>query len=175
MGALSEYLRIGLIVRPHGVHGAVKLEPLTDSPERYRGLKDAFLERKGVYSPVTVSDTGWKDNAVYATLSCSASREEAEALRGAYLCVDRAHAVKLPADTYFVADLIGCAVSDTSNRALGRLTDVFETGANDVYEIKGEKTLLIPALKKLLREVDIPGRRILLDADVLEEVGLFED
>ena len=175
MSGLREYLRIGLIVRPHGVHGAVKLEPLSDSPARFKALKDAFLEQKGVYSAVSVSDVGVKENAVYLTLSCSTSPEEAEALRGSYLCVDRAHAVKLPEGVYFVADLMGCSVFDTEGKELGKLTNVFETGATDVYEIKGEKTLLIPALKKLLSEVNVTVRRIVLDAEVLNEVGLFED
>ena len=52
---------------------------------------------------------------------------------------------------------------------------MLETGANDVYVIKGEKTLMVPALKKLLNTVDVQAKSILLNADVLQEVGLFED
>ena len=52
---------------------------------------------------------------------------------------------------------------------------MLETGANDVYVIKGTRTLLIPALKKLLADVDVANKRIVLHADVLQEVGLFED
>ncbi|MBE5785372.1 MAG: 16S rRNA processing protein RimM [Clostridiales bacterium] len=170
-----EYLRVGLIVRPHGVHGAVKMMPLSDDLRRYAKLKEAYLERDGHYEPVTVSDVGVKEDAVYASLSCSHSRDDAEMLRNVYLCVDRAHAVKLPKGRYFVVDLIGCEVFDTDGACYGKLQQVLETGANDVYVIKGEKTLLIPALKKLLTDVDVNAKRILLDADVLKEVGLFED
>ena len=100
--------------------------------------------------------------------------EAAEKLRGTYLCVDRAHTVELPAYTYFVADLIGLEVSDTEGKVYGKLTNVYETGANDVYEVAGGK-LMVPALKKVLHEVDIPGGRMVLEANVLREVGLFAD
>ena len=83
--------------------------------------------------------------------------------------------MKLPKDTYFVEDLIGCRVSDDTGRELGTLTDVFETGANDVYEISGEKKLLLPALKRAIISTDVENRRMVLDSKVLEEVGLFED
>ncbi|MGN0780647.1 MAG: 16S rRNA processing protein RimM, partial [Christensenellales bacterium] len=58
---------------------------------------------------------------------------------------------------------------------LGSVTYVIETGANDVYVIKGEKTLMLPALKRVVLSTDIENRQILLDAEVLKEVGLFED
>lgn len=170
-----EYLRVGLIVRPHGVHGAVKLLPLSDDLGRYASLKEAYLERNGGYTPVTVSGVGVREDAVYASISGVATREEAEKLRNTYLCVDRVHAAKLPPGRYFVVDLIDCRVSDTDGTEYGTLTDVLETGANDVYVIKGARTLLIPALKKLLAEVDVENKRIMLHADVLREVGLFED
>ncbi|MBS7336170.1 MAG: 16S rRNA processing protein RimM [Eubacteriales bacterium] len=175
MAALCEFFRIGRIVRPHGVKGAVKLEPMSDSLMRYKQLKEAYIERNGVREPITVSDVGVKDDAIYMTLSCCSTRDEAEALRGAYVCVDRAHAMKLPKDTYFVEDLIGCNVKDTEGNELGSVTYVIETGANDVYVIKGEKTLMLPALKRVVLSTDIENRQILLDAEVLKEVGLFED
>ena len=76
-----EYLRVGLIVRPHGVHGAVKLLPLSDDLGRYASLKEAYLERNGGYTPVTVSGVGVREDAVYASISGVATREEAEKLR----------------------------------------------------------------------------------------------
>ncbi len=175
MAALCEFFRIGRIVRPHGVHGAVKLEPMSDSLLRYKGLKQAYIERNGVREPITVSDVGVKEGAVYMSISCSTSRDDAEMLRGAYISVDRAHAMKLPKDTYFVEDLIGCKVFDDAGNELGTITDVFETGANDVYEISGSKKLLLPALKRVIISTDIENRKMVLNAEVLKEVGLFED
>ena len=170
-----EYLRIGLILRPHGVRGAVKVLPLGDDSSRFLELEDAFLERGGSYAPVRVADVNVQDSDVYLSLSAASDRNDAEKLRNVYICVDRAHAAKLPEGRYFIADLIGCEVSDTDGRTFGKLTDVLQNGAADVYVVKGEKELMFPALKTLLNIVDISGKRIVLDARVLEEVGLFED
>lgn len=101
----------------------------------------------GCYEPVAVSNVGVREDAVYASISGVTTREDAERLRNVYLCVDRAHAAKLPPGRYFVVDLIGCRVCGTDGAEHGVLTDVLETGANDVYVIKGTRTLLIPALK----------------------------
>ena len=172
---MKPYLRIGCIVRAHGVHGAVKLTPTTDRLERFRGLCHAYLEdQRGNIRPVDISDVRLLNDAVALHIDGVDTVEDATALRGAYLCVDRAHTVKLPKDTYFVADLIGCETSDTEGKTYGRVTDVVETGANDVYIINGGK-LMVPALKRVLHEVCTEERRIVFDAAVLAEVGLFED
>lgn len=170
-----EYLRIGLVLRPHGVQGAVKLLPLTDDVERFRKLPFVYIERNGTYTKTDIRRTSIQPDAVMLWLSSVESREQAEMLRDHYICVDREHAVKLPEGRYFVVDLIGCTVTDTNGNELGKLTDVLETGANDIYVISGEKKLLVPALKKLLHKVDVESKHIQLDAAVLEEVGLFED
>lgn len=172
---MEQYLRTGMILRPHGVAGGMKLLPLTHDVNRFKSMKKAYVERNGKYEPVALERVSIGREAVLFWLAGVTTREGAEALRNCYLCVDRAHAAPPPEGQYFVADLIGCRVADTDGRELGILTDVMETGANDVYVILGEKELLVPALKKLLARVDVEERRILLDARVLEEVGLFED
>ena len=88
--------------------------------------------------------------------------------------MDRAHAAQLPAYTYFIADLIGLAVSDTEGKAFGKVTDVLSSGANDVYVVDGGK-LMVPALKKVIERVDVENGQMVFKADVLREVGLFED
>lgn len=170
----AAFYRIGVIVRPHGVHGAVKVEPLTDSSRRFRNLTDAYLEMQGEIHPVQLVVSSIAPDAVLLTVNGYETPEQANALRGAYLCVDRAHRVTLPKDTYFVTDLIGCDTFDTDGNAFGKLTEVYETGANDVYEIEHGK-LMVPALKRVLAEVDTDDGRIVFDAAVLKEVGLFED
>lgn len=170
----NKYLRVGQIVRAHGVHGDVKVLPLTDDPARYRKLKTAYLERGGDYLPVALDDVRLQPDAVILHVSGYDTPEKAEQLKSAYLCVDRENAVALDEYTYFVADLIGCETFDTNGRAFGKVTDVLETGANDVYEIEHGK-LLVPALKRVLAQVDIANGRIVFNADVLEEVGCFAD
>ncbi len=170
-----QYLRVGQIVRAHGVRGDVKVIPLTDDPARFRALKMAYLETASdAYAPIAVENVRFLTDAVLLHLEGYDTAERAEKLKNVYLCVNRENAVKLEKDTYFVADLIGCETFDTNGKAYGKLTDVLETGANDVYEIERGK-LLVPALKKVLKEVDVERGRIVFDAGALEEVGCFAD
>lgn len=172
-----DFFRIGLILRPHGVHGEVKLLPLTDNPSRFKKLKEAYLEvSEGRYEPIMVlSAKSAAENSAIAKIDGVDTVEQAEALRNKYLCVDRAHAVKLPEGTYFVRDIIGCRVVSSNGSELGIVEDVYETNANDVYVVRGDRKLSVPALKKLLDKVDIDNKLIVFNADVLSEVGLFED
>lgn len=171
----QQYLRVGQIVRAHGVRGDVKVIPLTDDPARFHALKTAYLETTaGAYAPVAISGVRLQPDAVLLHLDGYDTVERAETLKNVYLCVHRDNAVKLKKDTYFVADLIGCETFDTRGKAYGKVTDVLETGANDVYEIEHGK-LLVPALKRVLSEVDTQSGRIVFDAEVLGEVGCFAD
>lgn len=171
---MEGYLRTGLIQKPHGVAGAVKLLPLTDDARRFEGMGEAYLEQGDVHTPVLVERAQVAAGSVQVKLAGCDTREAAEALRGAYLCVDRAHAAPLPPGRYFIADLVGCAVEDSAGTCLGTLADVLQHGAADVYVIRGSRNLLVPALNKLLVLVDVAARRIVLDATVLQEVGLYE-
>lgn len=171
----KDYLRVGVILRPHGVKGALKVLPLSDDPGRFNALSDAYLEIAGKYQSVKVKNATVSGEDVYLQLEGYEDRNAAETLRNRYLCVDRKNARKLPKGEYFVVDLIGCEVFDTDGISYGKLTEVYFTGANDVYEIKGEQKLLLPALRKVLKEVDIENKKITLYKDVLAEVGLFED
>ena len=170
----NKFLRIGQIVRPHGVWGAVKVIPAVDDIEYFRALPALYLEKDGVCKALTVRDVRIVPGAVLLRLAGTDSPEGAERLRGLHLCVERTQAAKLPPDTWYVADLIGCETSDTEGSAYGVLTDVLVTGANDVYEIEHGK-LLVPALKKVLASVDTLQKRIVFHAAILQEVGLFAD
>ena len=167
--------RIARILRPHGVRGEVKVYPLTDDLSRFKRLSECYIERGGQYEPARVDGAKFAAEVPVLHIAGFDTPEEAEKLRDLYLCVDRAHAVKLPEGCWFVKDIIGCAITDTRGADHGFVTDVLETNANDVYVIEGAKRLMVPALKKLLVSVDTESKSIVLDADVLMEVGLFED
>lgn len=104
--------RIGLFLRPHGVRGEVKILPLTDNLRRFSKLSDAYIEQKdNDYRAVKVTSAKIAgETSVIVKIEGIDSMDDAEKLRDKYLCVDRAHAVKLTGDAYFVKDLIGCRV-----------------------------------------------------------------
>lgn len=169
-----DFYRIGLITKPHGVQGGVKLLPLTDDTARFRGLQQAYLERTdGQRESIAISDIRVRPDAVTLKISGVDTMEQAQARRGAYISVDRAHARTLPPDTWFVADLIGCKVEDDAGKMYGEIADVLQTGANDVYLL--QSGMMIPALKRVLRLVDVEQKRIVVIRDVLEEVAVFAD
>ena len=82
---------------------------------------------------------------------------EVERFRGKSLYVTRENAVKLQKDEYFIADMIGMRVVSTEGEELGTLTDVLQTGANDVYVVEqnGASQLLLPAIKDCIRDIDM--------------------
>ena len=175
---LSERLLVGIVVKPQGIAGQVKIKPETDDPDRFL-LLDTIEVQKAQGQPaisVSIEQVAVRDGFVYATLDGSASRNEAESQRGWLLSVPRDQAIALPPDHHFIADLVGCQAVDTQGKALGVLTEVLQPGANDVYVVATDKgRLLVPALRHVILSVDVAAKIILADADRLWEVSIFED
>ena len=105
-----EYLKIGLILKPQGIRGEIKVLPLTDDPHRFIGLKQAFLSEEK--KPVRIMGARVGKDAVYLFLEKIYDRTAAESVRGQFIYIDREHAVKLPEGRYFIADLICCEAVD---------------------------------------------------------------
>ena len=90
--------------------------------------------------------------------------EEAESLRGAYLAVLEGEKAELPADTYYMDDLVGLAVVTAAGEELGKIVEVMAGLANGVCVVrKGEKETLVPALKSVIREVDLKARQMTVE------------
>ena len=100
---MEEFLKIGVIVKPQGVRGELKVQPLTDDIRRFIDLKQVIIDGKIV--KVLSSRLGARE--VFITLSGVSDRNVAETMRNKFLCVNREDAVKLPENTYFISDIIG--------------------------------------------------------------------
>ena len=172
---LAKHLMVGVVAKAQGILGEVKIKPLTDDPDRFAVLSEVLVKRGNALEPVSLSFVRVHQGFVYAHLDGATTRNQAEAQRGWKLYVDRQHAVPLPEDHHFIVDLVGCHVQDTQGRELGTLTEVLQPGANDVYVVKGQRNLMVPVLKRVIRSVDVDQRLIVLDAQVLPEVAVFED
>jgi 16S rRNA processing protein RimM len=161
---MLEYLNIGQIVNTHGINGDVKVYPLTDDVKRFSKLKEAYIESKGEMTKYMVESVKYQKNMVILKLKGVDTMNEAEKLRQLYLKVGRWDAVKLPKDTFFICDIVDSEVFDIEGKLLGKLTDVLETGSNDVYVVKTEgKDLLIPALKSVVKEIDLQSKKIVVE------------
>ncbi len=168
---LAQWLRIGIITKPQGVKGELKVQPLTDDPARFLALNQVFLETPGGYQPRRVLSARTDPaGAAYLRLEGVDSRNGAEPLRGLYLCVDRDHAVPLAEDTYFICDLVGCTVYDLNGVARGELVEVLQPPAQDVYVVRGDREWLVPAVAAFVRSVDVQARRVVVDFSQLQEV-----
>ncbi|MCX7950883.1 MAG: ribosome maturation factor RimM [Clostridiales bacterium] len=153
---MKQYLKIGQIINTHGIKGEVKVYPLTDDIKRFNKLKFVFIKEKDEYKKIDVEGVKYFKNLVILKLQGIDTMNDAEKVKKIYLYIDRENAVKLEKDAYFIADLIGLDVYTLEGECLGKITDVFSTGSNDVYEIKNDnETILIPAIKDVVKEVDI--------------------
>ena len=173
---LSEYLLIGEIAKPQGVSGEVKVQPLTDDPNRFLELNQVYFQSGNTYESRPVSGARVSGEYAYLSFPGVTDRDGAEGLRGQKLYVDRAHAVKLSEDEVFICDLVGCEAVDMQGNVLGTLVDVLQPGVTDVYVFDTPRgRMMMPALKAAIPHVDVKARKIVLNADKLPEVAFFED
>ncbi|MCX7781321.1 MAG: ribosome maturation factor RimM [Negativicutes bacterium] len=161
-----ELFTIGKIVAPHGVRGDVRVVPLSDFPERFQALKKVYFD-----DGLMLDVEGVKFHKQFVLLKFRGydSMNDAEKLRNRLIKVPREDLVKLPEGHYFHFDIIGLEVYTTAGEFLGKVTDILVTGSNDVYvaEKDGAKPVLIPALKKVVKTIDLAAGR--MTVELLEE------
>lgn len=159
---MLEYLIIGQVINTHGVKGEVKATALTDDSHRFNKLKWVYIDKNGKLEKLDITGVKYFKQFVILKFKNIDTIEEAQKLKGLYMKVDREHAVKLPKDSFFITDIIGLSVFDENNALLGKLTDVIQTGSNDVYIVRDDtgREILVPALKSVVKEVLIDEGRI---------------
>ncbi len=156
---MEDLFQVGIITSPHGVRGEVKVFPTTDDVNRFKKLKHVILEPETKNQELNIESVKFYKNMVILKFKEITSMDEAEKYRKMGLYVTRENAVKLNKDEYFIADLMGLQVIDEDGSILGNITDVLQTGANDVYVVNdGTREVLIPAIKACILQVDISAR-----------------
>jgi 16S rRNA processing protein RimM len=153
----NDLVTIGRIAGTHGYKGTVKVVPLTDFPERFQSLEQVYLNHAGMVRPVVVESAVPHNKMVLVTLSGVESKEDAHTFRGALLMVEEKDVYPLPDGVYYHFQLVGLQVIDSQHGNLGELTEVLETGANDVYLVRSPEygEILIPAIKEVIQSVDL--------------------
>ncbi len=167
MAEKEDYFRIGVITEPHGVQGEVKVYPTTDDVLHLKKVKEIYLQTKEGWQTLHLKGMKQQNDRIILRFAEFTDRNAVEGLRKLELYVDRAHAVPLEENEYYISDLIGLAVFEDDVQ-IGEVTDVIETGANDVYQIKRTDgtELLLPAIKQCVLKVDVEGGR--RDVSVME-------
>ncbi|MCQ2523304.1 MAG: ribosome maturation factor RimM [Lachnospiraceae bacterium] len=169
---MEDILSVGIITTAHGVRGEVKVFPTTDDVRRFKKCKTLLVEHKNEISERRVEGVKFFKQFVIIKLEGISTMDEALTYKNNTLYVRRKDAVKLEKDEYFITDLYGLKVYDEDKKYIGEITDVIQTGANDVYEItmEDESKHLIPAIKQCVLDVDMQERTMTIH--VME--GLFD-
>ena len=155
------YRAAAIVERPRGLRGELKALPLTDFPERFRPGARVWIAAQ----ERTIAASHWYRERVYLLVDGIDSRDAAEALRGQLIEIP--DNLRPPADQglYYVDDIEGLLVNDVDGNQLGRIREVLRTGANDVWIVQrtGQPDLLIPALRDVVKTVDLEGGTVLVD------------
>ncbi len=147
----NKYLDAGKIVNTHGIRGELKIYPLCDSPEFLLEFDRFFIggEEIGVISSRV------HKNVTLMRLEGIEHIDQAEAMIGKILQID-CEDIELDEGQYFIEDLIGLRVVDAdSGKEYGTLKSVIQTGANDVYEVQGDKLYLVPKIDEVVLDTDL--------------------
>ena len=169
---MEKVLKVGIISSTHGVRGEVKVFPTTDDAKRFKNLKEVLMDTGKEFCPLQIETVRFFKQFVILKFKDYDRLDDVEKFRGKALFVTREHAVKLNKDEYFIADLIGMNVTADDGILKGRLKDVLQTGANDVYVISLEdgRELLLPAIKECV--LDISFEKNVIKIHILE--GLLD-
>ena len=147
----QELVGVGRVGRPHGVDGAFVVEEASDDPGRFDVGAEVLVEGRPARIEIS-RQVGGRRRAI---------KLDQPVDRGAELAVRRTALAPLPEDSYYVADLVGLEVLDENDLRVGAVRDVLPGPANDVLEL--DTGALLPLVEDCIREVDLPGRRILLN------------
>ncbi len=167
----KQFLEAGKIVGTHGLKGEVRIDPWCDGPEFLARFKRLF-DKDGTEMKVQAARV--HKNIVIVLFKGLGTIEQAEKLKGKIVYIDRED-VRLPEGVYFVQDIIGLkAVDADDGREYGEVTDVLQTGANDVYQVtKDGRNYLVPKIPDVVSEVDIDGGIVKINTKILG--GIFEN
>jgi len=152
---------VGRILAPWGMRGEVKVEVLTDFPERFAPRKVVYLNT----IPLEIERCHPHKQHMVVKLATIDSVEAAERLRGQDLTIPSSELYPLPQGQYYTFQLIGLKVVTTRGQTLGRVTDIMSTASNDVYIVDGKRgEILIPAIEDVVKSIDLKKGKMVIEA-----------
>jgi 16S rRNA processing protein RimM len=154
------FLVVGKVRRPHGVHGDVVAEIYTDFPERFIPSKEIFLGEK--HLKLVITNHRQHNEGLLLGFEGVSSPEQAGRYRNQIISISTSDASELPEGRFYFHELIDLEVVDEGGNHLGTLTEILETGANDVYVVKSStgSELLLPAIREVVLNVDLDAKKM---------------
>jgi 16S rRNA processing protein RimM len=153
----------GRVIKPYGVLGWVKVEPLSANPQRYQPGNSFILEGKESGERLLLEEVREGSGVLLIKFQGFEDREGAEKLSGRLLMVEPSEVGEAPPGSYWEHQLLGLEVRTRDGRCLGKVAEVLETGANDVLVVKGEAECLIPMTAEVVKEIDLEVGMVTID------------
>ena len=152
---------IGAVLGAHGREGEMSVRVLTEFPERFEPGAQFYIEG----APYSIEKASVQTNTAILRLKDVNTAEAANLLRGKTVEIPESERKELPAGRYYQNEIIGLEVWTTTGTLVGKVSDILSTGGNDIYVVKDNgKEMLIPAVKNVVKEIDIAGKRITIEA-----------
>lgn len=157
-----DLLEVGKIVNTHGLRGEVKVVPWTDYPEVFEDIETVYIKKKSDYERLDIAGIKYQKNNLIIRFAQLKDINEAEKYKNRVLYAERTSLGELPEGVYYIADLIGLDVVKEDGEKVGVISDVFNTGSNDIYEVKreGQKNLLLPVIDDVVLNIDIENEKV---------------
>jgi len=156
-------IQLGFVGAPFGVRGWIKLRSHTDPPERLLEHRSLVLGQGGAWQNYRIEASGRSGGALTVKLVGVENRDQAQALRGAQVCVPRSELPQRSDRDFYRADLIGCEVVNLDGISLGNVQHFIESPAQVLMVVRGTREFWIPAVPQHLRRVDLQARRVVVD------------
>ena len=157
------FILIGKIRRPHGVDGEMMIDPYSESVDRFKPGSEVLIGED--HQPLVIRTRRAMDRAMLITFKDVTDPDQAGLFRNKFIYILKDNLPALPDGEYYHFDLVGLNVFDTADQLLGVLTEVLETGANDVYVVKSEKgeEILLPAIESVIISVNLKEARMVVN------------
>lgn len=156
-----DFLVIGRLRKPHGLQDEWTLEPITDFPERIKKGRQVFLGDEKI--PLKIKQVRGHIQKMLVTFAEDISNLNELLVRNQLIYVKTSELPNLPNGVFYQHQIIGMDVKDDSGESLGTISEILETGSNDVYIVKnGEKEILIPALQSTILKIDPKSRQMVV-------------
>lgn len=152
------YLSVGFLRRPHGLHGEINMDLHTDFPDRMKSGRKLFVGEE--HQPMTLTSVRPHQAGLIVKFKGVESPEDAGKFRNQWVYIKAKDAPPLPTGQIYQYELIGFSVVDDQDNPLGKLIEIIETGANDVYIVKDDsgKEILLPAIPSVILDLDAGAR-----------------
>lgn len=159
---MTEFLQIGVVTSAHGLKGEVKIFPTTDDANRFKKLKEIYMDLGNGNIPLTVESVKYSKGRPILKFKTYDRIEDIEKMVGKSLLIPRSKAIPLKKDEFFVGDLLDSDILLEDGSFFGKLKDILKTGANDVYVIESAdgQEVLLPSVKDFILNVDLKKHAI---------------